>query len=104
MCFCVPHQIFCPFCAVVWFNILSIMRCASALGNTCPPWESFRRVYPFPAPMYFLDFIDGVHSDPPYRDLAFIIRPCEACAQKFVRAVRLVKLENAMRSAADGQY
>ncbi|KAJ7197902.1 hypothetical protein C8J57DRAFT_1737542 [Mycena rebaudengoi] len=47
--------------------------------------------------MYFLDFIDGVHSDPPYRDLAFIIRPCEACAQKFVRAVRLVKLENAMR-------
>jgi hypothetical protein len=47
--------------------------------------------------MYFLDFIDGVHSDPPYRDLAFIIRPCEACTQKFVRAVRLVKLENAMR-------
>ncbi|KAJ7239830.1 hypothetical protein C8J57DRAFT_1527873 [Mycena rebaudengoi] len=100
MCFCISHDILCPLCLVALSNVVSVLRCAAALRFRCPPWDNYRRIAPFPGPIRFLDYIDA-HSENPYRDLRFIIRPCEACAHQYVRALRLVKHENELRSRRD---
>ncbi|KAJ7214769.1 hypothetical protein C8J57DRAFT_1538350 [Mycena rebaudengoi] len=97
MCFNVPHKGLCPICGKAIDDLISIIRCLEDPRNPCREWESLRGLQYFPFTAFEVDSVDG-SSEPDYRDLRFIVRPCGECAIRQVHAQRLIDFERSVLS------
>ncbi|KAJ7258991.1 hypothetical protein C8J57DRAFT_1720624 [Mycena rebaudengoi] len=99
MCLNLPHKGLCPICGKKLDNLISIVRCPEDSRNPCREWEAMRSLHYFPFTAFEVDFVDGT-SDPDYRDLDFIVRPCGECAIRHVHAQRLIDFERSVLSGS----